>query len=57
MRLTQEWREALVNDCGSTTSDCIPHDLIIIKMASHGLGLNDFKLICSILQGGHPFST
>ena len=58
LQLIEEWREELGNKCVvravlmdlSKAFDCIPHDLIIAKMASYGLNFNDLKLILSFLQ-------
>ena len=57
--LTEEWREGIDKDCVvgtllmnlSKTFDCIPHNLIIAKMAAYGLNFNYLKLILSYLQG------
>ena len=58
MRLVEEWRERLHNKYivgvilldFSKAFDCIPHDVIIAKLASYGLHDTALKLIFSYLK-------
>ena len=61
IRLLEEWREKLERNfiVGvvlmdlSKTFDCIPHDLIIAKLAGYGIERETLRLIYSILRVGN----
>ena len=60
-RLLEEWREKLERNfiVGvvlmdlSKTFECIPHDLIIAKLAAYGIERETLRLIYSILRVGN----
>ena len=57
--LTEEWRKYLDNDkiVGavlmdlSKAFDCLPHELLIAKLAAYGVGKDTLELIYSYLKG------
>ena len=61
IRLLEEWREKLERNfiVGvvlmdlSKTFECIPHDLIIAKLAAYGIERETLRLIYSILRVGN----
>ena len=61
IRLLEEWREKLERNFSvgvvlmdlSKTFDCIPHDLIIAKLAGYGIERETLRLIYSILRVGN----
>ena len=58
LKLTEEWKEKLDKELFvgvvpmnlSKTSDCIPHDLLIVKLNAYGFERNPFVFFYSYLK-------